>query len=99
TLQYRAARRWRLVGGRQPSSGGSPRRAWSPFVPADAFYEWKVIEGGKQPSAIARQDGQPMAFGGLWESFRWPHETVPRSFTILPQLAQNRPSRISKSIA
>jgi hypothetical protein len=35
------------------------------LVPADAFYEWKVVEGGKQPCAIARQDGQPMAFGGL----------------------------------
>ena len=52
-------------------------------MPADAFYEWKVVEGGKQPYAIARQDGQPMAFAGLWESFRWPDETVTRSFTIL----------------
>jgi putative SOS response-associated peptidase YedK len=42
-----------------------------------------VVEGGKQPYAIARQDGQPMAFAGLWESFRWPDETVTRSFTIL----------------
>ena len=32
---------------------------------------------------IARQDGQPLAFAGLWESFRWPDETVTRSFTIL----------------
>jgi putative SOS response-associated peptidase YedK len=24
------------------------------LVPADAFYEWKVVEGGKQPYAIAR---------------------------------------------
>jgi putative SOS response-associated peptidase YedK len=27
------------------------------LVPADAFYEWKVIEGDKQPYAIAREDG------------------------------------------
>jgi putative SOS response-associated peptidase YedK len=53
------------------------------IVPADAFYEWKVVEGGKQPYAIARQDEQPMAFAGLWESFRWPDETVTRSFTIM----------------
>jgi putative SOS response-associated peptidase YedK len=26
------------------------------IVAADAFYEWKVVEGGKQPYAIARQD-------------------------------------------
>jgi hypothetical protein len=38
---------------------------------------------GKQPYAIAREDGQPIAFAGLWESFRWPDETVTRSFTIL----------------
>jgi putative SOS response-associated peptidase YedK len=42
-----------------------------------------VVEGGKQPYAIARQDGQPMAFAGLWESFRWPDATVTRTFTII----------------
>jgi hypothetical protein len=26
----------------------------------------KVVANGKQPYAIARQDGQPMAFAGLW---------------------------------
>ena len=30
-----------------------------------------MVEGGKQPYAIARQDGQPMAFAGLWEGFKW----------------------------
>jgi putative SOS response-associated peptidase YedK len=53
------------------------------IVPADAFYEWKPIEGGKQPYAIARQDGQPMASGGLWEGFKWPDGTVLRTFTII----------------
>lgn len=53
------------------------------LVPADAFYEWKAVEGGKQPYAVARQDGQPMALAGLWESFRWPDETVTRSFVIM----------------
>jgi putative SOS response-associated peptidase YedK len=48
-------------------------------VHADAFYEWKVVEGGKQPYAIARQDGKPLA----WESFRWPDDTVHRSFAIM----------------
>jgi putative SOS response-associated peptidase YedK len=31
----------------------------------DAFYEWRVVEGGKQPYAITRQHGQPMAFADL----------------------------------
>ena len=33
--------------------------------------------------AIARQDGQPMAFAGLWEQFEWPDGTVLRTFTII----------------
>jgi putative SOS response-associated peptidase YedK len=53
------------------------------IVHADAFYEWKVVEGGKQPYAIARQDGEPLAFAGIWESFRWSDETVHRSFAIM----------------
>jgi putative SOS response-associated peptidase YedK len=41
------------------------------IVPADAFYEWQKIPGqkAKQPFHIARCDGDPMAFAGLWE--RW----------------------------
>jgi putative SOS response-associated peptidase YedK len=53
------------------------------IVHADALYEWKVVEGGKQPHAIARQDGKPLAFAGIWESFRWPDETVHSSFAIM----------------
>ena len=53
------------------------------LVPADAFYEWKLVAGGKQPYAIARHDGQPMAFAGLWEGFRWLDGAVEHSFTIL----------------
>jgi putative SOS response-associated peptidase YedK len=43
------------------------------LVPADAFYEWRVIEGGKQPYAIARQDRQPIAGAGdagHWRALR-----------------------------
>jgi len=53
------------------------------IVPADAFYEWRAVACGKQPFAIARQDGQPMAFAGLWEGFKWPDGTVARTFTIV----------------
>ena len=47
------------------ATSGMFRRAFAQrrcLVPADAFYEWKATEGGKQPFAIVRQDGQPMAF-------------------------------------
>jgi hypothetical protein len=48
--------------------------------------ECRVIEAVSS-LAIARQDGQPMAFASLWESFRWPGETVTQSFAILPATA------------
>ena len=52
------------------------------LVPADAFYEWRAVHDGKQPYAIARTDGAPLAFAGLWESWRDPAGEVLRSFTI-----------------
>lgn len=39
------------------------------LIPADAFYEWKTIDGAKQPFRIAFEDGDLFAFAGLWE--RW----------------------------
>ena len=45
--------------------------------------ERKVVAGAKQPYAIARQDGQSMAFANLWESFCWPDEMMIRAFAIM----------------
>lgn len=43
------------------------------LVPADGFYEWeRRPDGTKQPWFIHRADGGPMAFAGLWESWRDP---------------------------
>lgn len=59
------------------------------IVPADAFYEWSKIPGeGRQPYAFARADGSPLAFAGLWETWRDParseEEDAPvRSCTIV----------------
>jgi len=72
------------------AKSGMFRRAFEQrraIVPADAFYEWKVAANGKQPYAIARQDGQPLAFAGLWEGFRWSDGTVTRSFAIVTTAA------------
>ncbi len=57
------------------------------IVPASAFYEWRKTGGPKQPFAFARQDGQPIAFAGLWESFRWPSGEIARSFAIITTAA------------
>jgi len=57
------------------------------LVPADAFYEWRAMPDGKQPYAIARQDGAPLAFAGLWEGWRAPDGIALRSFAILTTTA------------
>ena len=45
------------------------------LIPADGFYEWQKRAGGKQPYHIRLLDQQPMAFAGLWETWR-PHDDV-----------------------
>jgi putative SOS response-associated peptidase YedK len=48
------------------------------IVPADGFYEWEKVEVAgkakprKQPWFIRRRDGEPLAFAGLWETWRDP---------------------------
>lgn len=54
------------------------------LVPADAYYEWKRVGKVRQPYAIARPDGRPIALAGLWAG--WKNEEtgeVIRSFSII----------------
>jgi putative SOS response-associated peptidase YedK len=53
------------------------------LVPADVFYEWQASGGAKLPFAVARADGDPMVFAGLWEGWRGADGTVMRSFAIV----------------
>jgi putative SOS response-associated peptidase YedK len=72
------------------------------LVPAAAFYEWQAAErqagerqagerqagpAGKTPYAIARSDGDPMAFAGIWEGWRAPDGGILRTFAILTTTA------------
>ena len=79
---------------RQPINARAETAATSPMfrdalvrrrclVPADVFYEWQATGWAKQPFAIARTDGQPMVFAGLWEGWRGADGTVMRTFTIV----------------
>src|SRR3990172_4563609 len=42
------------------------------IIPADGFYEWQQLERGKLPHYIYLRDGSPMAFAGLWSTWRDP---------------------------
>jgi putative SOS response-associated peptidase YedK len=53
------------------------------LVPADGFYEWKVVHAGeapdapkgkavKQPYAFSMKDDRPFAFGGIWDAWKDP---------------------------
>ena len=59
------------------------------LVPADAFYEWRAMPDGMQPYAIARQDGAPVAFAGIWERWWAPDGEIMRSFAVLTTSANS----------
>ena len=42
------------------------------LIPADGFYEWKKVPGGKIPYAIGMRDDSPFVFAGLWEGWKDP---------------------------
>ena len=54
------------------------------LVPVDGFYEWQREGTRRQPFAIARADGRPLALAGLWSGWRDPAaDRVVRTFTIV----------------
>lgn len=61
------------------------------LVPADAYYEWqKTGPKTRQPYAITLTGGQPIAFAGLWESWRDADGQPLETFTILTTAANRR---------
>jgi putative SOS response-associated peptidase YedK len=57
------------------------------IVPAAAFYEWQAGPAGKTPYAVARADGDPLAFAGIWEGWRSPDGDILRTFAIVTTTA------------
>jgi putative SOS response-associated peptidase YedK len=53
------------------------------LVLANGFYEWKKDGQRKLPSYIYPKNGEPMAFAGLWETWRSPEGQVVQSCTII----------------
>ncbi len=42
------------------------------LIPAGGFYEWQRAGDTKQPYFIAREDGLPLTFAGIWETWKNP---------------------------
>jgi putative SOS response-associated peptidase YedK len=53
------------------------------LVPACGFYEWKTEGKLKQPWFIRFKSGEPLAMGGLWESWRDPAGAIVRTFCVI----------------
>lgn len=53
------------------------------LIPADGFFEWQKVEGGKQPYLIGLLNDRPFAFAGLWERWEHPQGDAIESCTIL----------------
>ena len=54
------------------------------LIPADGFYEWRKVLGGKIPYNIQMKDGRSFVFAGLWEGWKAPgSEDWIRTCTII----------------
>ena len=65
----------RLINARAETVATSPVfrhsfRAKRCLIPADGFYEWQRLPGGRQPYYIASLDGSPLTFAGIWSAWR-----------------------------
>ena len=64
------------------------------LVIADGFYEWQRGDSDpgnrKRPFRIARDDGAPFAFAGLWSIWHGPQDQTLRTCTIITRPANER---------
>ena len=52
-------------------------------MPAPAYYEWRADPDGKTPFAVARVDGDPVVFAGIWEDWRSPDGETLHTFSTI----------------
>jgi putative SOS response-associated peptidase YedK len=64
------------------------------LVPATAYYEWMDGPEGKVPFAVARVDGDPVTFAGIWEEWRWPEGETLNTFSTITTDANQQLSLI-----
>lgn len=61
----------------------TPLRRRRCLIPADGFYEWRRTGSQKQPYLVRVRDGEPFAFGGIWDVWRQGDDVVIESCAIL----------------
>jgi putative SOS response-associated peptidase YedK len=55
------------------------------LIPADGFYEWKVVDGRKVPHHIRMRGGGVFAFAGLWDHWEGEGESMEScSIIVMP---------------
>ncbi len=59
------------------------------LVPAPVYYEWRDDPEGKTPFAVARVDGDPVAFAGIWETWKSPEGERVQTFATITTDANN----------
>jgi putative SOS response-associated peptidase YedK len=64
------------------------------LVPAAAYYEWRDDPEGKAPFAVGRLDGDPVAFGGIWEAWIAPDGETLQTFSTITTEANRQLSTI-----
>ncbi|MDY7095550.1 MAG: SOS response-associated peptidase [Acidobacteriota bacterium] len=64
------------------------------LVPADGFYEWKKLDGRKQPYYLRLKEHRPFAFAGLWARWSGEDDQPVLSFTLLT----TEPNELAKEV-
>jgi putative SOS response-associated peptidase YedK len=58
------------------------------IVPVSGYYEWRKVNGEKQPLFIYDESGRRLALAGLWARWRAPDGTRLESFAVLTRAAE-----------
>jgi putative SOS response-associated peptidase YedK len=66
------------------------------LVPAPAYYEWRDDVDGKTPFAVARIDGEAVAFGGIWERWKSPDGEELKTFATITTDANRQLANIQE---
>lgn len=53
------------------------------LIPMSGFFEWKAEGKIKQPYYISAKSGEPLAMGGLWESWKAPDGSILRTVCVV----------------